>query len=648
MGEKTVAAVSDQEHLRAFTKAILNDLHALDLMITSGRMEDDVLRIGAEQEMFLVDSSMRPAPVAVEILAAANEPRLTTEIGRFNLEANLTPREFKGKCLSELETEIVEVVAAVRREMEKLDGGVVLAGILPTIQRSDLVDKNLTPSPRYEELNRVLTALHGEDRMIHIKGLDEIGLHLADTFVEFCNTSFQIHLQPPIHEFVNFYNWAQVVSAPVLAVSVNSPILLSSRLWQETRLALFQQSVDERSPTHHERRRLARVTFGQDWVNDSILELFHEDAARFRVILMRDIEEDPLATLSSGRVPGLMAWRLHNGTVWRWNRACYGIMDGRPSLRVEARFLPSGPTVIDEVASSAFFLGLVVALARTHGDVRGKLGFDDVKTSFFRAARYGLNSQIVWLDGRNYPARDLVLNVLLPIAADGLRGVGVDEADIDKYLGLVRERVDRDVTGAKWMLDSLAKMDPAAKMNVRLRTLTAAMKNYQENEVPVHEWELAKIGERCDWADSYRTVEQFMSRDLFTVRPDDILDLAVSVMDWRHVRHVPVEDDSGQLVGIISHRDLIKLLAVEGDKHYAGIIVRDVMHTDLITVSPETRTLDALYMMRDRNIGCLPVCRGGKLVGLVTDHDFLTVSTRLFEERLRSQANHDSQHSTPA
>jgi CBS domain-containing protein len=319
-------------------------------------------------------------------------------------------------------------------------------------------------------------------------------------------------------------------------------------------------------------------------------------------------------------------------------------LDGRPGLRVEARFLPAGPTVADEVASSALFLGLVVALVRTYGDVRDKISFDDVKTNFFRAARYGLNSQIVWLDGRNYPARDLVLDILLPIAADGLRAAGVDDVDVDKYLGLVRERVSRDVTGAKWMLDSLAKMDPAAKMNVRLRVLTAAMKDYQENQVPVHEWELAKIGERCDWADSYRTVEQFMSRDLFTVRPDDIIDLAASVMDWRHVRHVPVEDDSGQLVGIISHRDLIKLFAAERDRHYADIVVKDVMHTDLITVSPETRTLEALYLMRDRNIGCLPVCRSGKLVGLVTDHDFLTVSTRLFEERLKSQADHDRLH----
>ena len=637
MGDKSVAVLSDQEHLRAFTKAILNDLHALDLMISSGRMEDDVLRIGAEQELFLVDSSMHPAPLALEVIESANEPKLTTEIGRFNIEANLTPRVFTGRALSELEAELNEVIGIVRDAARSFDAGVVLCGILPTIQRSDLVVENLTPSPRYEEMNRVLTALHGEDRMIHIKGLDEIGMHLNDTFVEFCNTSFQVHLQPPISKFVNSYNWAQAISAPVLAVSVNSPILLNSRLWQETRLALFQQSVDERSPTHHERRRPARVTFGQAWVRESILDVFREDAARFRVILTRDVEEDSLATLTSGRVPGLAAWRMHNGTVWRWNRACYGIMNERPSLRIEARFLPSGPTVIDQMASAALFLGLLIELPEVHGDVTKKLSFDDAKTNFFRAARYGFNSQITWLDGRNYTTHDLVLEELLPLAAEGLRRVGIDEADIDRYIGTIGERVKHEATGARWMLDSLAKMDPAAKMNVRLRTLTAAMKSYQERDVPVHEWELARIADSTDWIDNYRTVEQFMSRDLFTVRPDDILDLAASVMEWQHVRHVPVEDDTGQLVGIISHRDLIRLFAAERERHNATLVVSDVMHTDLITVTPETKTLEALYLMRDRGIGCLPVCRNGKLVGLVTDHDFLTVSTRLFEERLKMQ-----------
>jgi CBS domain-containing protein len=499
------------------------------------------------------------------------------------------------------------------------------------------VEANLTPSPRYSELNRVLTALHGDDRIVHIKGLDEISLHLKDTFIEFCNTSFQVHLQPPIRDFVLTYNWAQAITAPVLAASVNSPLLLGSRLWHETRLALFQHAVDERSPIHHERSRPARVTFGRDWVRNSIVEVFHEDVARFRIILTRDTDEDSMATLARGDIPKLNAWRMHNGTVWRWNRPCYGIMNGKPGLRIEARFLPAGPSIYDEVANAALFLGLLMALPAEFGEVSDKLAFDDAKTNFFSAARNGLRSQMAWIDGRSHPTQRLLMEELMPRAREGLRSVGVDSNDIERFIGAIEERVRRERSGSQWALDSLAHMDKAAKSNVRFRTLTAAMKKNQEANQPLYKWDLAAIEDATDWIDNYRTVEQFMSRDLFTVRPDDVIDLAANLMNWRHVRHVPVEDDAGQLVGIISHRDLLKLFAERRSRSDGEVIVSEVMHSDLVTVTPETRTLEALYLMREKNIGCLPVCRNGKLAGLVTAHDFLTVSTRLFEERLKAQ-----------
>ena len=638
MGDKSVCSREDETHFRAFTKAVLTDLQALERMIDSGMLEDDVLRIGAEQEMFLVDSTMHPAPVATEIIATAREPRLTTEIGRFNLEANLTPREFTGNALSALEAELTEVIGIVRTAAAEFGGSPLLCGILPTIQQSDLVEANLTPSPRYTELNRVLTALHGDDRVVHIKGLDEMSLHLRDTFIEFCNESFQVHLQPRIRDFVRTYNWAQAVTAPVLAASVNSPLLLGSRLWHETRLALFQHAVDERSPMHHERNRPARVTFGRDWVRRSMIDVFHEDVARFRIILTREEIRDSLEALSSGKIPGLDAWRMHNGTVWRWNRACYGIVDGKPGLRIEARFLPAGPSVADEVANAALFLGLLIALPEEHGDVCGQLSFDDSKTNFFSAARNGLKSQMTWIDGHYHPTRDLLIRELIPKAEEGLKAVGIDAADVGRYIGIIRDRVERAVTGSQWMLDSLADMDPAAKMNVRMRTLTAAMKKYQEGNVPLNEWEPARIAERTGWIDNYRTVEQFMTRDLFTVRPSDVIDLAANLMNWRHVRHVPVEDDAGNLVGIVSHRDLLKLFAESNRSADSDVVVNDVMRTELITVCPETPTLDALYLMREKQIGCLPVVRNGKLAGIITAHDFLTVSTRLFEERLKVEA----------
>lgn len=638
MGEKKVTTQTDDSQMRHFTKAVLNDLHALEKMLAGGMMETGVLRIGAEQEMFLIDSSFHPAPLAVEIIQTANDSRLTTEIGRFNLEANLTPLDFAGDCLRKLENELNEIIGIVKKTAKTFDADTVLCGILPTIQQSDLTEKNLTPSPRYLEMNRVLTALHGEERIVHIKGLDEIKLHLQDTFTEFCNTSFQIHLQVSNAEFARYYNWAQAITAPVLASAVNSPLLLGHRLWHETRLAVFQHSTDERSTVQQERSRPARVTFGRDWVKDSILEVFHEDVARFRIILTRELEENSLEVLQQGKIPHLNAWRMHNGTIWRWNRACYGVMHEKPSLRIEARFLPAGPTVADEMANSAFFLGLMMALPEEFGDVTKKMSFDDAKTNFFTTARYGLKSQIAWFDGKNYPAQKLILEELLPRARHGLRLVNIDSADIEKYLGILEERISQEKTGAKWMLDSLAAMDKAAKPNVRMRTLTAAMLKHQETGEPLHLWNLAEIEQKSDWIDNYRTVEQFMSRDLFTVRPEDVIDLAANLMEWRHVRHVPVEDAEGNLVGVVSHRDLLKLFAEQRENFCEEIIVSNVMQTNLITVAPETNTLEALYLMREKNIGCLPVVKNQKLVGLITAHDFLTVSTRLFEERLKEQS----------
>lgn len=636
MGDKKVSTGYDEQMLRQFTVGVLNDLQAFERMLSAGMFEEDVRRIGAEQEVFLVDSAMRPAGLAVEVIEEAGDKRLTTEIGKFNLEANLSPRIFTGDALGKMEAELDEIIDVVRRTAAKFDAGVVLTGILPTIQLSDLTHDNLTPNPRYHEIDRVCTLLHGENRVIQIKGLDELHLTLQDTFIEFCNTSFQVHLQLGAKEFTRYYNWAQAISAPVLASAVNSPFLLHHRLWHETRLALFQHATDTRSLVHKERNQTPRVNFGDRWVDDSILEVLHEDAVRFRVLLTQAIEENSLEVLAAGGIPRLAAWRLHNGTIWRWNRPCYGMIDGKPSLRIEARYLPSGPSVPDEMANAAFFLGLMTELPREFGDITDYMSFDEAKSNFFNAARYGLNGQIRGLDGKSRRVGRLILEELLPRARRGLERAGIDPNDNERLLNIIELRVRGETSGAKWMLDSYASMDKRAKPNVRMRTLTAAMKRNQESGLAVHLWPLAEIPPQSEWIDNYKTVEQFMAVDLFTVRPEDIVDLAASLMHWRHVRHVPVEDDAGHLIGIVSHRDLLELFALGKITGQAQWAVRDIMKTELVTVAPETSTLDALELMRERNIGCLPVVKDKKLIGLVTAHDFLTVSSKLFEERLTS------------
>src|SRR5829696_8992291 len=400
MGDKKVTREYCDSEMREFTLAVLDDLDALETMLRDGMIENGVRRIGAEQEMFLIDKAMHPAPLLEEVISSANDPRLTTEIGRFNLEANLTPLEFKGDCLSRLEMELYEVLAVVRKAAKPFGADLVLAGILPTIEPSDLNEKNLTPNPRYFEINRVVSELHGDNRFIHIKGIDELQLILQDTFVEFSNTSFQVHMQTGAPEFVNVYNWSQAVAAPVLASAVNSPFLLKNRLWHETRIALFQHAIDTRSPTHQLRRQPPRVHFGNRWVDGSLIDNLRNDVIRYRVLLAQSVEGNSTQELAAGRVPHLRAWRLHNGTIWRWNRACYGITDGKPGLRIETRYLPAGPSVVDEMANAALFLGLMTGMPDECGDVRELLSFDAAKDNFFNAARYGLDSQIQFQIGR--------------------------------------------------------------------------------------------------------------------------------------------------------------------------------------------------------------------------------------------------------
>ena len=633
MGEHNVEQELDEQKLQAFMKALLEDLRALDYMLDNDLIESGVRRIGSEQEMFLVDRKLLPAPVGVEVLQHAKDPRLTTEIARFNLEANLPPLLLTGDCFGQMESELKEVLARASASANHFGADVLLAGILPTLRKSDLTIENLTPAPRYHQLNDSVSKLRGGPFSIHIKGLDELQLTHDNIMMESCTTSFQVHFQVGPKEFAPLYNFAQAITAPVLAAAVNSPLLFGHRLWQETRLALFQHSTDARSATQEARSHPTRVGFGEKWLEKSVLELFQDQIARFRVIMVTEADENPLSLLAHGHIPELSALRMHNGTVWPWNRACYGVTNGTAHLRIENRVLPSGPTVLDETANAAFFVGLMVSMPNEYGDIAKVMSFDDAKTNFFAAALHGLNAQFNWIDGKTHSASELILDHLLPLARQGLKEASVTPAHVDHYLGVIEERTRSGQTGAQWMMKSLGVINDQPR-EVRNRLLAGEILMRQKSEEPVHRWPVLEVNESDEWSKSYQTVGQFMSTDLFTVRPDDLADLAASVMSWRHIRHVPVEDDNGRLVGLVSHRSLLKLLTRGAPANEDPITVRDIMTSDPLTVSSTTPTLEAMEIMRQNRVGCLPVLDEGRLVGIVTSYDFLDASARLFKERL--------------
>lgn len=635
MGEQNVKLNRDESTHQAFMKSLLAEVHALETMLDSGLIESGVHRIGAEQEMFLVDQARKPANRALEILEEIGDSRFTHELGLFNLEANLSPRRLGGKCLSQLEAEAQDIYRIARDTAAKFGCDIALVGILPTLGKANLGLDSMVPTPRYHALNEAICALRGKDFEFTINGIDQLSVKHSNVMLEACNTSFQVHFQVSPEHFAKNYNIAQAITGPLLAAAVNSPVLLGKRLWHETRIAVFEYSIDTRSNTLQERGLKPRVHFGDHWLEDSVTEIFKEDIARFRIVLTTETEEDPLGMIERGEMPSLNALRLHNGTVYRWNRPCYGVHDNIAHLRIENRVIPSGPTVLDEVANAAFFYGMMAGMTEQVKDIRDLLTFSDVKANFLAAARDGIRAQMNWFNDTHLPAKQLVLEQLIPLAREGLQEAGIDGDDIDRYLGVLHDRVTMRRTGARWALESLETMGKeGATLDQRMRGLVDSMVRQQASGKSISEWELAHLDARQDWRDSYRSVGQFMTQDLFTVRPDDIVDFAATLMDWRHVRHVPVEDDEGRLVGLVSHRALLRLVAQGRIGRDHKVTVEEIMKRDPVTVRPETPTVDAIRMMREMKLSCLPVTHAERLVGIVTEHDLIVVASRLLESQL--------------
>jgi CBS domain-containing protein len=634
MGQDVTTPQNGNGGFRHFTKAILRDLQAMEAMLEGGMIERDIRRVGMEQEMFLVGEGWRPAVNGPEILERLGGDPFTPELARFNLELNLQPRYFTGSVFSDIEAELNASLERAREAAAAEGSRIVLCGILPTLAKSDLGLDNITPRARYYALNDAVgRMMGGKPYRLRIEGTDELHVEHDSVMLEACNTSCQVHLQVSAEEFACVHNVAQAVMGPVLASAVNSPLLFGRRLWSETRIALFQQSLDTRSPTLGMREMSPRVRFGDSWVNESVLELFHEDLARFRVLLAGEVTEDPMEVLAAGGVPRLQALQLFNGTVYRWNRPCYGISDGKPHLRIECRALPSGPSVIDEVANAAFWLGAVVGAAQEYGDVKESLDFDDARANFAAASKLGLKAAMYWTDGQAIAAPRLILDTLLPIARAGLEECGVDADDIDRYMGVIHDRVKTLSTGTRWTIRSLAHMKHYGTRSEQLAAVTAAMVENQATGLPVHRWELAVPPGRRNWEASYHRVEQFMTTHLFTVNEDELIDLVAFLMDRKKIRHVLVEDSEHRLTGIVSYRSLLRLISREEEgAQYRP--VQDIMERNPVTTSPDATTLEAIDLMRRHRVSCLPVVKDGRLVGIVSERDFMPIAYHLLEERL--------------
>ncbi len=617
MGTQEISIARDPQSKKRFLKHLLHDVEAIEQILERGLFESGITRIGAEQEFCLVDRHFKPSLNALEVLQKVKDDHFTPELARYNLEINLDPRELTGNALSAMHSQLDILLEKASRAATSIDEQIILAGILPSIDYRAVQRQYMTPRKRYEELGRIILELRGQDFELNITGVDELLISHQNILFEACNTSFQCHYQVQPDRFTDSYNWAQLLAGPVLSVAANSPILLGRQLWAETRIALFQQSIDTRGKGFHLREREQRVTFGNRWIK-GLGDVFKNDIARHTLLFLMEIQNDSLDILDRGEIPKLEALQLHNGTVYKWNRPCYGVSDGKPHLRIENRYLPSGPTTTDEIANLTFWSGLMANMPDSYAGNWDAIDFDDAKENFYKAAMWGIQSGMVW-DGSLMSATQLIMDVLLPMSREGLGGMGINENEIEYYLDIIRKRADKKTTGARWMVGSFRRLKETLDKEEASVALTAIMDKRRRSGMPVDEWELASLQEIESVHIQYDIVSNVMSTDLITVTEDYIVELVLKIMEWRNIRHLPVEGKDGELKGIITKKRLDRYLT--GDKINQQLTAADVMDRNPTTIKPDEDIKYAMLLMLDEGISCLPVIEQGKLIGIITDKD---------------------------
>ena len=620
MGSQSVHAITTQKQRKKIIYHLLNDVKALEKMINDDVFEKNIQRVGIEQELCIVNNNYRPSLNALKILRKINDPHFTTELALFNLEINLDPKELKKKCFSEIEDHLLRLLKKSERAAAHFDNDkILLAGILPTLKKKDLIFKNMTPYDRYKTLNDAFKSTRGGDFKLRIRGIDELIINHESILFEACNTSFQVHLQIGLDEIVDKYNWSQAIAGPILSVMTNSPLLLGRELWSETRIALFQQSIDLRNTSFLVREQKPRVSFGHDWVRKSIIELFTDDISRYSPLVTADFKEDAMEVLQKGIKPALKALNLHNGTLYKWNRVCYGVQNNIAHLRIENRYIPSGPSVKDEVANALFWVGVMQGMPDSYKKIWKMIPFKDARGNFINAARTGLNTYFNWF-GKGISAKKLAKEILIPMARVGLKKSKITTSDIDYYLEIIEKRIKKNTSGSKWTVKSNRKLRKFVSRDEANILLTYNLHKNQQKNIPVSEWKTARVDKTKI---SHDKLYKIMTTELFVVNEDDLVELVQKIMEWKNIRHMPVVNKSNKITGLITRTKLENINIIHAKNNL--IVAKDIMVRDIITARPETMIEDAKKVMILNKIGCLPVIDDGELIGIFTKRDLLKI-----------------------
>ncbi|MGN0065530.1 MAG: glutamate--cysteine ligase [Nocardioides sp.] len=486
MGEE----VDPQEFTRAdrtqYREKVRRNLDVFARMLRESRFDTDDPMTGLEVELNLIDAAGDPALRNAEVLAQIADPEFQTELGQFNIEINVPPAKLRESGLTTFEEGLRRSLNAAEVKASEVGAHQVMIGILPTLAEGHMTPATMSANPRYALLSDQILAARGEDISIRIDGEESLQTTTDTIIPEAACTSMQLHLQTSPADFPSYWNAAQAIAGVQLAISANSPYLFGRELWRETRIPLFEQATDTRSDELKAQGVRPRVWFGERWIT-SVFDLFEENVRYFPSLLPVQADEDPLAVLAAGGTPSLSELRLHNGTVYRWNRPVYDVVDDVPHLRIENRLLAAGPTVADMIANAAFWFGLVRALGSQQRPLWSQMSFSAAEENFHVAARHGVEAKIYWPGVGQVAATELVLRRLLPLADQGLADAGVGAEERDRYLGIIEQRCSAQTSGAEWFVARMAQRRGQDRLDDLRGTLLEYVERMHSNE-PVHTW----------------------------------------------------------------------------------------------------------------------------------------------------------------
>lgn len=488
MGQEVESRVFSGADRHRHREKIRQCLDTLAAMLAERVFDFERPRVGMELELHLVDDRSMPAMKNLEVLERIADPDYFTELGQFNIEINVTPRQLIDHGLEQFEANVRASLNDARAKAQEAGANLVAIGLLPTLEERHFDVALMTPSPRYSLMNEQILASRGEYLRVVIDGPEPLDAQFESILPEAACASTQFHLQVSPAEFASYWNAAQCLAAVQIALGANSPFFCGNRLWAETRVAVFQQATDTRPDELRAQGVRPRVWFGERWIT-SVFDLFEENVRYFPAILPISEDEDPRAVFDAGETPKLAELRLHNGTIWRWNRPIYDVVEGEPHLRVENRVLPSGPTIFDTLANGALYYGAVTALAKADRPLWSRLSFSTAASNFHAAARAGIDASIYWPGHGDVPVTELVLRTLLPLAVEGLDYWGVSPPERDRLLGAIEQRCLAGRNGATWQVDTVSKLESAGLDRPEaLRQMLDRYASHMHTNEPVHTW----------------------------------------------------------------------------------------------------------------------------------------------------------------